>query len=233
MKFWFNPEKKGFNQLGDFVWIDTDYRTVNTKLFFDELKILPIDGGGYLLGFNLLTADNLSDKIESKIFPLPCALWLHPKGTKYEIYSLDDRKKVEVESTPLEQVVIKALELVDSTKVYKGALDLVASPMNAKVLDNPETLVAMNPLFLVEIPEAKVIGGLRLESSKVGGSTGSKTYKPAQTEKSKLDDRLLFALELGKELYGESVTDVASLYANSAADPDLNSFYLSMLKTLI
>jgi hypothetical protein len=230
-KLWFGQEKKGFNQLGDYLWIDCDFRSVGATLFFDEMRILATDDGDFILGMNLLGGKDFSDKVDLKLFPMAVALWIHKPGTKYEIYSLDEKKKVEIEATPLEAVIHLALTKMDVSLFYKGELAIVASPVNEKVLSAPELIDVLTPFKLTQIPELTKLKDLRIESSKVGGKGGFKGAS-GQKQKEKLADNQAALFEIASSVSGTPITSWNDFYLFSATDAEQYAFVADSFRLL-
>lgn len=232
-KLWFNPEKKGYNQLGDFLWLDCDFRVTDTVLAFTELRINKLDDGGYVLGMWLQGCSNLSDRVSVSVFPLAAAIYIRPPGSKYEIYSLEDKGKKEIDATPSEAVIKLALDSMECDKFYEGSVAISCSSMNESILAAPELIKQLSPFKLKEIESCKNIGALALESSKTGGKGNGQYKSSGESQATKIMARQGALKALFCEAYGLESIDWATMHEMAKVDGSAGQFLLVVAELTI
>jgi hypothetical protein len=234
MKVWFTTEKKGYNQLGDYLWLNPDCRDIDSKIYFSELRIVKTLDNDYLLGMWVKDITNLSDKVDKNVFPLAIALWIHRPGSKYNIYSLNDRGVIEIESTKVEQILWHQInDQLDTDSYYSGCISLESNSMLLdKLLTNKSLRQEFSMILVEEIEELQNLKDLRLESGKAGFDGKTTTTKRTASEEAKLNDRLTFILQLASKLQGKEMT-LADLYALSVGDESLYGFITNLASLVI
>jgi len=234
MKIWFSPEKKGYNQLGDYLWLNPDCRDIDSKIYFSELRIVKTPDNDYLLGMWVKDITNLSDKVDRNIFPLAIALWIHRPGSKYNIYSLNDKGVIEIESTKVEQVLWHQInDELDINSYYSGRIHLESSgTFLDRLLEDKSLRRQFSMIQVQEIEDLVNLKDLRLESGKAGFDGKTTTTKKSASEESKLNDRLAFILQLASKLQGKDMT-ITDLYVLSLSDESLYGFITNLASLVI
>lgn len=216
MSIWINPELKGFNQLGDFINVEFDSTKESCRFDCSEIRFLPLDNGDIVIGMSANSISNVHSKCDIK-YPFNCATVVHAES--FELYDLNEKKKVTVQPSLCDKLMLRQLASVDLTKCYGGYIEF--KPVLAEVWELIEQgLVPVDKIvlhMLAEIPECKTIGSLRLESSKNGSKKGGGYAAKAQTELERLSDREKFLGGLitqwnpSKESVGTPLGDWAGL----------------------
>lgn len=191
---WFGTEKKGFNQLGDFIHIEADWNTANSTFEFSAARLLKLDDGSIVVGMQATNITGVAGNVKVE-YPFACAVTIHTG--EYEIYDAKSKGKVKVQQSNLEKVFLKAFAeaAVDFDKVYTGRIAFALNPVFAgDFLDGsvPMSVFMKNAWAVTDADEAAInsIKDLRLESSKNGSKGGG--YAKGQSELEKLNDRVKF-----------------------------------------
>lgn len=205
MALWINPEKKGFNQLGDFIHIEFDPSKESPRFDCQEVRFLKCDDDSIIIGMLCNAIQGVSSKCDIK-YPFACALTLHT--AKYEVYDLDKKGRIEVEPSLTEKLMLKQLESLDLDGSYAGWIEYKPIMPEIFALIEAETIpVTQIPLFgFATIPDCPTIGSLRLESSKNGTKKGYGSSAKAQTELERLTDRQAFLIPIVSDMAGQDIT---------------------------
>ena len=230
---WFSTEKKGFNQLGDFIHLEHDWNSSNVVIEFSAMKAIKLDNGSICLGMIATKITGVANNVKIE-FPFACAVTIHTEP--YQIYDAKAKGKVEVKNGDLEAVLLKYFgDDFNFEKCYKGSIELVYTKFVSAVIEGKMTHEQL-ALVTLEETEDLPIKDLRLESSK-NGSKGGKSYAPAETTAQRIEARTKALFALADDLLTDKVKEAPTLYqvtlAVVALDPESRETWLSLFDSLI
>jgi hypothetical protein len=204
MALWINSEKKGFNQLGDFIHVEFDPAKESPRFDCSEVRFITCDDGSIIIGMLATAIQGVSSKCKLD-FPFVCAVTLHT--AKYEVYDMDKKGRVEVEPSLTEKLMIEQLKSIDLDGSFAGWIEYKPiMPEIAALIETGTIPATQIPLFgLAVIDSCPTISSLRLESSKNGTKKGGGYAAKAQTELERLGDRHLFINSFLLALTGEDI----------------------------
>lgn len=202
---WINPEKKGFNQLGDFIHVEFDPNKESPRFDCQEVRFITCDDGSIIIGMLATAIQGVSSKC-NLTYPFVCALTLHT--SEYEVYDLDAKGRIKVQPSLTEKLLIKQLETIDLEGCYAGWIEYKpVLPEIAALIEAGTIPSTQIPLFgLAVIDSCPTIASLRLESSKNGTKKGGGYAAKAQTELERLTDRQAFLCNYLTFVVGDEVT---------------------------
>lgn len=232
MKLWISQDDKF--KLGDFYKLEPDFRNVTATISFSEMRFQR-DGNDYIIYMVLAGGKELSDKVDFTKLPMPYVLRVHEPGTSYELYDLDKKGKVSIETPDQEKVIWHALELLDPTKAYVGTLSISNSDINSQILKALALLAQLSPFNVTELPTTPTLDKLKLDVPAASSAAGGKySSKPAQTEAGKLEDRLKFLLLVGNQVLGtDTIKTLEEFYNSYHGLPEQREFVFRVVDTLV
>ncbi|PLS67961.1 MAG: hypothetical protein CV045_10625 [Cyanobacteria bacterium M5B4] len=235
MKTYVNLKKNPYNTLGDFLHLEVDFRAVNTIFYFNEMYIKRSpDQSIIMCAMNLLGIDNLSDKVDKSLLPIPAVLMVHAKDVPYKIYSVSDNKRIEIVAPISEQLLFLALSELSENKFYRGKIT-IGDSVREDAVNDPELLALVNPVFVNEIDKSSILQSLTLEIKDNSNGNGNKSYSNSsakQTELTRLDNRLEFLLRTSTQLFENETKNLDELYSFSVAYPEKYNFLKDIMQLL-